>query len=159
MSLLLTRAERRQALAYRAMVKRARRRAPRPKLRGAPLRGREIDRAHKVAVAQMFCVATFIRSGIEVYGVHVAHLRFSNSQAGVKNPGLQRKPNDRWVLPLSPHEHRLQHSMGEKDYWDELGVGPHVLAAGLYAASPCVEDMLGALRRLPITRRSRGVSL
>ncbi len=79
----------------------------------------------------MFCIATFIRSGIEVYGVHVAHLRFSSSQAGVKNPGLQRKPHDRWVLPLSPHEHRLQHGMGEKYYWNELGVDPHALAAGL----------------------------
>jgi hypothetical protein len=142
MSLVLTRAERGRARAYRAMIKRARRRIPKPAHRSAPLRGREIDRSHKAAVAQLFCVATFLRCGIEVFGVHVAHLRFSNSQVGVKNPGLQRKPDDRWVLPLSPYEHRLQHSMGERDYWAELGVDPHALAAELHKASPNIEAML-----------------
>jgi hypothetical protein len=155
MSLTLTRSERGRARAYRAMIKRARRRAPRPKLRSAPLRGRHIDKGHKAAVAQLFCIATFIRHGMEVYGVHVAHLRFSSHRDSATNPGLQRKPDDRWVLPLSPNEHRLQHSMGERAYWEALGVDPHNTAKALSEASPNFEDMRGVLRgfcRMPRPR-------
>jgi hypothetical protein len=146
MSLTLTRSERGRARAYRAMIKRARRRAPRPKLRSAPLRGRHIDKGHKAAVAQLFCIATFIRHGVEVYGVHVAHLRFSSHRDSATNPGLQRKPDDRWVLPLSPNEHRLQHSMGERAYWEALRVDAHALAAALYNVSPNIAAMNAELQ-------------
>ncbi len=141
MSLTLNRTERRQALAYRKMVRRARRRTSTPRIRINTFRGREINREHKAAIAQLFCVATAIRHGIECYGVHVAHIRFSQHYAGARNPGLQRKPDDRWVLPLCAHEHRLQHSMGERDYWAELGVDPHALAAALFDASPDIAEM------------------
>ena len=142
--------ERRQAFAYRDMVRRARRRSRAsregPASPPRPLRGRQIDKPHKAAVARLFCLATHIRTGAEITGVHVAHLRFSNTAAGARNPGLQRKPDDRWTLPLSPNEHRRQHAMGESIYWAELGVDPHRAAAELWAASPAVEAMRQVLR-------------
>ena len=139
--------ERRQAFAYRGMIRKARKRskagsAPTPR----PQRGREIDRAHKHAVAQLFCIATYLRHGVEMRGVHVAHLRYSNASAGARNPGLQRKPDDCWTLPLSPAEHRLQHAMGEAAYWRELGCDPHSLARALYAVSSDVAAMEATLR-------------
>ena len=139
--------ERRQAFAYRGMIRKARKRskagsAPTPR----PQRGREIDRAHKHAVAQLFCIATYLRHGVEMRGVHVAHLRYSNASAGARNPGLQRKPDDRWTLPLSPPEHRMQHAMSEVAYWRELGCDPHSLATELYLVSPMVEEMERVLR-------------
>lgn len=147
--LRFTRKERRQAFAYRDMVRRVRRRSARerPKPPSRPMRGRVIDRDHKAAVAQLFCVATFIRSGIELYGVHVAHIRFSNAAAGARNAGLQRKPDDRWVLPLSPNEHRRQHAMAEAAYWAELQVDPHAIATALWGASPNGDALLETLRR------------
>lgn len=146
--LRLTPLERRQAYTYRDMIRRARRRGARerPKISSRPIRGRLIDRSHKAAIAQLFCVATYVRSGVELYGVHVAHLRFSNAAAGAANPGLQRKPDDRWTLPLSPNEHRRQHAMGEAAYWAELSIIPHQLATDLWAASPDLELMSEILR-------------
>ena len=153
MSLTLNRGERRQALAYRKMVRRARRRTALPRPRSRPFHGREINRDHKAAVAQLFCVATFIRGGGEDHRVHVAHIRCSQHSSGALNPGLQRKPDDRWVLPLAPHEHRLQHSMGEREYWQALGVDPHAVAAALFEASPDVGAMLTQVRAMMLTVR------
>jgi hypothetical protein len=72
MSLIFTKRERRQARAYRGMIKRARVRA---KGRGPPAppavaryKGREIAKAHKAAIADLFCIATALRHGLEVYG-------------------------------------------------------------------------------------------
>ena len=115
-----------------------------------------IDRDHKAAVAQLFCIATSIRAGVELYGVHVAHLRFSNAAAGARNPGLQRKPDDRWVLPLSPMEHRRQHAIGEQTYWTELGVDPHAIATALWTASPQGPSCMLAVLRLATAASSRG---
>jgi hypothetical protein len=109
-----------------------------------PTRGREIDRSHKGAVARLFCVATFARTGLEAYGVQVAHLRMSAD--GVRNPGMQRKPDDAWTLPLLPAEHARQHAGKEAEFWAELGISPHQLCRDLKAASPDHESMCAVLR-------------
>ena len=142
----LTRLERKTAEAYRAMVRRARARTRRPAPRLATGVPRELSRAHKQAVSRLFCIATAIRHGVERQGVHVAHLRFSNAASGARNPGLQRKPDDRWTLPLCPEEHRLQHTMNESAYWAELGIDPHALARALWDVSPDEEEMIAQLK-------------
>jgi hypothetical protein len=144
--LFLTTSERRIAQNYRAMIKQARRRAPKTAVTmSASPRGRQLDPEHKAAISRLPCVATLRRHGVLSFGVHVAHLRFSNAAAGARNPGLQRKPDDRWTLPLSPCEHRLQHQMGEADYWSNLGLDPHQLAQALYEHSPDLDAMLEVL--------------
>jgi hypothetical protein len=159
MSLRLTRKERAQARAYRAMLRRVRTRTQRSgggsPPRTNPLRGRQISAEHKAAIAGLFCVATAVRCGLEIKGVHVAHIRFSKASAGVRNPGLQRKPDDRWTAPLCPNEHRLQHSMNEQAYWAELNVDPHRLAAALWEASPDPQAMLDQLRAEVARARAR----
>jgi hypothetical protein len=83
---------------------------------------RQLMKAHKGFVATLPCLATWIRTGNPVYGVQVAHQRFSLATAGVRNPGLQRKSHDVRCLPLSPAEHALQHRGDELAYWAELGL-------------------------------------
>ena len=97
-------------------------------------------------MAQLFCLATAIRTGLELGGVHVAHVRASSASAGATNPGLQRKPDDCWTVPLSPREHRRQHAVGERAYWTELGVDPHSVARRLFDVSPDLELMREVLR-------------
>ena len=145
MSLRLTSKERDAARAYRAMMRKAR---LRNRVGSKPsFHGRMVDPSHKQAISKLFCIATAIRTGFEVRGVHVSHLRYSNARAGAFNPGLQRKPDDRWALPLSPHEHRVQHSMGERAYWEALGIDPHELAAALWDVSPDAYAMGKVLRQ------------
>lgn len=83
---------------------------------------RQLMKAHKGFVATLPCLATWIRTGNPVYGVQVAHQRFSLASAGVRNPGLQRKSHDVRCLPLSPAEHALQHRGDEQAYWLDLGL-------------------------------------
>ena len=147
MGLQLTVKERRLAKAYRSMRRRVRQRSPQSSRGSAsPLRSGVSTQAHKAAIAQLFCIATALRIGLEKGGVQVAHLRFSSAAHGKVNPGLQRKPHDRWTLPLCAAEHRREHAGSEATYWEELGVDPHQIAKALWEASPDVERMRAALR-------------
>lgn len=123
-----------------------------------PSRGREIDKAHKGMIAQLFCLATAIREGREVYGVHVAHVRQTYPHEGWANPGLQRKPDDWRTLPLAPEEHARQHSGNEGAYYRELGVYPPALCGELKAVSPDVEAAKRVLREhVKAARMTRGI--
>lgn len=65
-----------------------------------------------------------------------AHVRFASAAYG-KASGLQRKPEDKWALPLCAEHHRLdrvaQHNRGEEAFWAELGISPLLTAERLYA--------------------------
>ena len=146
----LTLQERALASAYRQMLKAARRRSAAPKavVLSRPFRRRRLDKDHKAAVSALCCLATYRRHGLLRFGVHVAHLRFSSAHHGAVNPGLQRKPDDCWTLPLCPEEHRLQHSMGEAAYWAELKLDPHAIATALHQASPDPVAMTDVIKTL-----------
>ena len=153
MALRLTCKERHQAKSYRAMMRRARQRSPQTGSRTEPQpMRRACTQAHKAAIAQLFCLATAIRYGLEKGGVQVAHLRFSSAAHGKVNPGLQRKPHDKWTLPLCPEEHRQQHAGSEQAYWAELGVDPHQIAQDLWNASPNLQEMQRVLRKAMVAR-------
>lgn len=108
------------------------------------------DKVYLGWVAQLPCVATLKRTGREVRGVHVAHVRFHAPADGWVNPGLQNKPDDDRTVPLAPHEHALQHSMNERAYWHELGIWPPDLCRDLRAcflAGGTHEDGAAVIRR------------
>jgi hypothetical protein len=64
------------------------------------------------------------------------HVRFACAAYG-KASGLQKKPEDRWSLPLCAEDHRLardaQHSRAEQSFWNELGINPLAACVRLYA--------------------------
>jgi hypothetical protein len=64
---------------------------------------------------------------------------------------MQEKADDRWAVPLSPAEHRRQHSMNERDYWQSVGIDPLQVALALYG---CDRDNTMAEIILRNTRRS-----
>ncbi len=134
----------------------AKKAAKRDRKRLKPTRGRVLDKSHKGAVARLFCVVTAVRTGREVYGVQVAHVRFSLASAEVVNPGKQRKPDDWRVLPLLPAVHHEQHARGDEEaFWEGVGIEPYALCRDLKAASPDHEAMLAVLRRY--VNQARGV--
>ena len=65
-----------------------------------------------------------------------AHVRYASAAFG-KASGMQKKPEDRFVVPLCASCHRLdrdaQHKRGEREFWNELGLNPLIVAASLYA--------------------------
>lgn len=66
------------------------------------------------------------------YGVEAAHLSAAATHLGHYGRGKQSKASDRWALPLSPEEHRLQHSGNEMAYWEAAGINPHTLALTIW---------------------------
>ena len=82
---------------------------------------------YRAFVCQLPCCIT------GVYGVEAAHLSFADPWYGSYGRGRGTKIGDRWVLPLSPEQHRKQHSMSEQRFWDEsYRNNPHVLALTLW---------------------------
>ncbi len=66
------------------------------------------------------------------YGVEAAHLSSAVPQFGHYGRGKGSKAPDRWALPLSPTQHRIQHFMNEMEFWRRAGIDPHVLALTIF---------------------------
>jgi hypothetical protein len=92
-------------------------------------RPREKAEAHLAFIRTLPCVVTG-RPGVEA-----AHIRFGSLIHGKRPTGMSEKPSDKWVLPLSPEEHRRQHDGNEQHYWRRHGIDPLVIAALLWAAT------------------------
>jgi hypothetical protein len=93
------------------------------------------EATHLAAIRQLPCVRCRKPAG------EAAHLRMSDQRLGKTNPGIGRKPPDRWCTPLCHGCHMYQHSIGERRFWSRLPVDPFALCQRLYAVSPDVEAM------------------
>lgn len=66
---------------------------------------------------------------------HAAHIRMS-SGTHAKYGGMQKKPADKWVLPLCAGCHvedsDSQHKLGEHVFFDRLGINPLLVCQRLY---------------------------
>lgn len=65
-----------------------------------------------------------------------AHLRMASAAHG-KSSGMQKRPADRWALPLCGPDHRInrdaQHRGSEAAFWVALGIDAPQTATLLYA--------------------------
>jgi len=93
------------------------------------------DNGHLQFIRRLPCVATFARTGAQVFGCDAAHVRFGDPQRGKRHTGMAEKPDDKWCLPLTRAEHEAQHGQSERAYWQALGIDPISLCEALYAAS------------------------
>tara|TARA_R110002167_G_scaffold42512_4_gene129111 strand:- start:1657 stop:2061 length:405 start_codon:yes stop_codon:yes gene_type:complete len=81
-----------------------------------------------------------------------AHVSFPAPEWGAPGRGKGRKVSDRFALPLSPDEHRKQHTMSEPEYWRSVGIDPHKAACILYGIwSERGDDGLSQAVRLILT--------
>jgi hypothetical protein len=80
--------------------------------------------------------------------VDAAHIRMASAIYGATEAGVGAKPHDFWTLPLCRHHHELQHRIGTKRFWDQLGMDPHYVALRLYQIHQRIEDDLEALQQM-----------
>lgn len=68
--------------------------------------------------------------------VDAAHIRYADKEYGKEEPGMARKPDDFWVVPLehSIHLHE-QHAMNERAFWEKYSTDPLRIALALFAVS------------------------
>lgn len=67
-----------------------------------------------------------------------AHISYGDPARNKPGPSLSKKADDRWAIPLCPELHRLadgcQHDCNEREWWEQWGIDPLVLAEELWAA-------------------------
>src|SRR5690348_766156 len=71
-----------------------------PKQKKAP---RQKIEEHLKFIRTLPCLITGARP------VEAAHIRYADMRYGKRDTGMQEKPSDHWVVPLSPALHREQH--------------------------------------------------
>jgi hypothetical protein len=73
-----------------------------------------------------------------------AHVRLNSAALG-KRQAMQRRPTDRWALPLCSDCHRngpgAQHKVGEAVFWQLKGINPLLVCVRLYAAKADPDKM------------------
>lgn len=123
--------------------------APTPKTKAAKSKG------YLAFLHQLPCAVTGVRI------VEAAHVSMAAPQYGHYGRGKSSKAADRWALPLSPEQHRRQHSMSERGYWNGVGINPHILALTLWGlwsdmgedaepfAAAIINQHLAGANRLP----------
>lgn len=81
------------------------------------------------------------------YGCEACHIRAASAVHRKKFTGMGQKADDCWVLPLTPSEHKAQHSVNEMEFWRSHGIDPHELAARLYEVTGNTESATRILSR------------
>ena len=126
----------RQTLADARRIRAAKAKALREALR----RVRVIEKAARGRVREPGYLAYLRRQpcriGTDCDGrVEAAHVRYGDHKAGRVNPGLQKKPDDKWATSLCAKHHAEQHSFGnERGWWAGHGLDGSEVAAAQYAA-------------------------
>lgn len=86
-----------------------------PVMKGQHKRPRKRSKDNLVAIHELPCILT------GTWPVEAAHLRSPCRELGKRETGMQEKPDDAYVVPLSPAKHREQHSMNEVEFWKAHG--------------------------------------
>lgn len=99
----------------------------------APRRFRKDDGERDPAYLENVRACPCLSCGMEP--TEAAHVRFSSAAYG-KTSGMNKKPEDRFALPLCAECHRLardaQHNRGEVEFWHALGINPLAVCVALY---------------------------
>jgi hypothetical protein len=104
---------------------------------------REHDKGYLAHTRLQPCIVGPILGGCEGR-IDPAHLRFGEAKVGRLNPGLGKKPDDRWVLPLCRKHHEAQHAAGnERRWWAEVGIDPNQACQERHAAYLAVQRSEG----------------
>lgn len=82
------------------------------------------------------------------YGCEACHIRAGSAIHRKKWTGGQQKPDDCWTLPLTPTEHRAQHSGDELAWWRSHEIDPFELAVRLYEVSGDVQAAEQIIRKV-----------
>jgi len=110
----------------------------------APAKGKKRPRIedgkHLAWIRTLPCVIT------GAYGVEAAHIRFADFRFAKRETGKAEKPDDKWVLPLSPEMHREQHNMNENAFWQKYQIDPTPIAMALHGISGDDEAALVIIR-------------
>lgn len=86
--------------------------------------------AHLKFIRTLPCLVTGTRP------VEAAHIRYADMRYGKRDTGMAEKPDDHWVVPLSPEVHREQHAFGDDlAWWKSKNIDPLFVALALWRST------------------------
>ena len=122
----------------------------------APPRPRKVETGNDPAYLAHVRQCPCLHCGHDPAGEAV-HIRFASGVHG-KASGMQKKPADRWSLPLCADDHRLardsQHAGNEFLFWSKLGIPALLTCERLYAQRDDLVAMRAVIFRT-ISERGR----
>jgi hypothetical protein len=92
--------------------------------------GRIEDKPYLEWIRSLPCVIT------GTYPVEAAHISFAEPKYGKLGRGKGTKEDDKWAIPMAHASHMRSHDLGERRYWEMIGIDPCIIAMALYAAYP-----------------------
>ena len=101
-------------------------------------RAKETERVDNPNHRAWICTLPSVISG--EYGCECAHINYRDKRFGKPERGKGTRASDRFVLPLTPDEHRTgpqaQHKTGhERQWWEAQGIDATTLADDLWRVS------------------------
>lgn len=97
---------------------------------------RQEDARYLACIRQLPCLISFQEGHIEA-----AHVRMSSNIHGKRQAGLAEKPDDKWVVPLTPAWHRKQHARNERRFWLDQGIDVIATCERLYEVRYDIDAM------------------
>lgn len=85
--------------------------------------------------------------------VEAAHIRYREPLFAKPGTGMGEKPADMWVVPLAHTVHMQQHTRNEREWWDEHGIDPVIVAAFLWCHTGSDQAGLTIIRNAKRFRR------
>lgn len=120
---------------------------------------REREQAYLLWIKRLPCVACAV-GGRARFGSEAMHCKLPIAAHGWRGWGHGEKSNDRNCTPGCAAHHRTgrdaQHAVGERQYWDRLGICPACLCEALNAAYDAGASGLDVIWTAVRARRTDG---
>ena len=100
------------------------------------------DARHLAFIRQLPCITC--RNPHET---EACHIRYSDARYGKVNPGIGKKPDDKYTLPMCGRCHRRQHAGNERNFWLLHQIDPIGTALELYNVSGNIELAMKILQK------------
>ncbi len=105
---------------------------------------RSTDKTYLKMIRQLPCLSCGVWGRSEA-----SHVRMASHQHGKSNPGMGRRPDDRWTVPQCHACHMDMHATGERKYWELRGIDVLAVALALYASHQVLDLMVAVIKKVP----------
>ncbi len=93
-------------------------------------RPRRVNEKHRRWIAERPCVICTVTP------CHAAHIKFADARVCKPlSSNIGMKADDRFCVSLCEKHHMQQHSMGERNFWEQRKLDPILIALNLYSIS------------------------
>lgn len=103
---------------------------------------RVTDRNYLTQVRSLPCLSCGVQGSSEA-----SHVRMGSHRHGKTNPGIGRRPDDKWTVPQCHSCHMEMHATGERTYWEALRIDVIEVALVLWESRGDLDAMMRVVKK------------